>query len=148
MHTDRAPQRRQQHVQSSTDCSKTLFFRESSTALTQLKFQLTGPHDREIWVLFFPALIALVLEPVQQVADTIIIGRLGVAELGAAGLGTVLFQFSLGFFSSLIFATTPKVASAMAEQDLHKVSLQVPAWMNLCFTSRLLVPSWLPGGCN
>lgn len=58
----------------------------------------------------------------QQVADTIIIGRLGVAELGAAGLGTVLFQFSLGFFSSLIFATTPKVASAMAEQDLHKAS--------------------------
>jgi hypothetical protein len=45
----------------------------------------------------------------------------GVAELGAAGLGTVLFQFSLGFFASLIFATTPKVADAMASRDYHEV---------------------------
>lgn len=83
----------------SPESPRRAFLRESSQALPRLQLALTTPADREIWVLFFPALIALVLEPVQQLADTVIIGRLGVEQLGAAGLGTVLFQFSLGFLS-------------------------------------------------
>lgn len=90
--------------------------------MPQLRLQLLTQYDRDIWALFLPALVALLLEPLQQLADTVIIGRLGVAELGAAGLGTVLFQFSLGFFASLVFATTPKVADAMAKKDTRKAS--------------------------
>lgn len=37
------------------------------------------------------------------------------AQLGALGLGTVLFQFAVGFFAPLIIATTPRVAAAHAE---------------------------------
>lgn len=36
-------------------------------------------------------------------------------QLGALGLGTVLFQFAVGFFASLIIATTPRVAAAHSE---------------------------------
>lgn len=36
-------------------------------------------------------------------------------QLGALGLGTVLFQFAVGFFAPLIIATTPRVAAAHAE---------------------------------
>lgn len=61
--------------------------RESSSLLPQLHFQVSTPFDREIWALFVPALFALVLEPVQAMADTAIIGQLGVEQLGAAGLG-------------------------------------------------------------
>lgn len=32
-------------------------------------------------------------------------------QLGAMGLGTVLFQFAVGFFLALIIATTPRVAA-------------------------------------
>ena len=42
------------------------------------------------------------LEPVQQAAESVVVGRLGVEQLGAVGLGTVLFQFALGFMNSLV----------------------------------------------
>ena len=38
-----------------------------------------------------------------------------------AGLGTILFQFSLGLLTSLLFATTPRVASAVAARDYRLV---------------------------
>jgi len=44
--------------------------------LPQLRFQLLTQYDRDIWALFLPALVALLLEPLQQLADTVIIGRL------------------------------------------------------------------------
>lgn len=50
----------------------------------------------------------------QQTAESVLVGRLGVPQLGAMGLGTVLFQFAVGFFAALIIATTPRVASAAA----------------------------------
>lgn len=87
-------------------------------------FRVRSPYDREIGALFLPALIALLLEPLQQFIDTIIVGRLGVPQLGALGLGTVLFQFALGFFASLVFATTPRIAACAAKRDLHQASKQ------------------------
>lgn len=107
--------------QPAPETSKAAFLHAAGSALRQLRLEARSPHDAEILLLFLPALVALVLEPVQQMADTIIIGRLGVAQLGAAGLGTVLFQFSLGFLSSLVFATTPRVADAVAARDYRKV---------------------------
>lgn len=38
-------------------------------------------------------------------------------QLGALGLGTVLFQFAVGFFLPLIIATTPRVAAAHAADN-------------------------------
>jgi len=84
--------------------------------------RLRSPYDKEIAALFAPALIALLLEPIQQLVDTAIIGTLGVPQLGALGLGTVLFQFALGFFASLVFATTPRVAACAAIKDYKSAS--------------------------
>ena len=39
-------------------------------------------------------------------------------QLGALGLGTVLFQFAVGFFACLIIATTPRVAACSDNKHL------------------------------
>jgi hypothetical protein len=43
-------------------------------------------------------------------------------QLGALGLGTVLFQFAIGFFACLIFATTPRVAAHADNKQLVRQS--------------------------
>ena len=43
-------------------------------------------------------------------------------QLGAMGLGTVLFQFSVGFFLALIIATTPRVAAHSDNPRLVRVA--------------------------
>ena len=65
---------------------------------------MTSPLDGEIQRLYFPALLALVLEPVQALTDSVVVGRIGTPQLGALGLGTAVFQFVLGLFSVFIFA--------------------------------------------
>jgi len=40
-------------------------YRKTGNLLLQFRFQISNQLDAEIWVLFFPALLALVLEPVQ-----------------------------------------------------------------------------------
>ena len=86
------------------------FYRKTGGLFVRPQLMVRHAKDEEIWRLFFPALFALVLEPVQALIDTSIVGRIGTPQLGAVGLGTVAFQFILGFFSVFIFATTPLVA--------------------------------------
>lgn len=99
------------------------FYRRTGSLLRNPIVSLHADQDGEILALFFPALFALVLEPVQALIDTSIVGRLGVPELGAVGLGTVTFQFALGFFATFIFATTPMVASHAALKNNEKASI-------------------------
>lgn len=98
-----------------------LFYRKTGTLLLRPHLVRISPHDPDIWSLLPPALVALVLEPVQASVDAIVAGQLGAAQLGAVGFGTVLFQFCLGFFATFIFATTPLVASAVSwEGELYR----------------------------
>jgi len=53
-----------------------------------------------------------------------IVGRLGTLPLAAVGLSNLLFFFCTVFFSFLLVVTTPRVASAVANQDLGEVSSQ------------------------
>lgn len=108
--------------------------RMSSVKVAQVFYRRTGglflrpspvlhfSKDAEIQRLFFPALLALVLEPIQALIDTSVVGHLGIEELGAVGLGTVSFQFLIGFFSVFIFATTPLVADKSSIGDLSQAS--------------------------
>ena len=50
-----------------------------------------------------------------------IIGRLGTLPLAAVGVSNLLFFFCTVFFSFLLVVTTPKVATAVAKNDLQEV---------------------------
>ena len=55
--------------------------------------------------------------------DIAIVGRLGTLPLAAVGLSNLLFFFCTIFFSFLLVVTTPKVASAVANNKAQEVTL-------------------------
>lgn len=68
------------------------------------------PLPRQILALAVPALGALVAEPAFLLADTVILGRLGVEELAGAALGITVMQTVTGLMIFLAYSTTPAVA--------------------------------------
>lgn len=52
-----------------------------------------------------------------------IVGRLGTLPLAAVGLSNLLFFFCTVFFSFLLVVTTPKVATAIANNKAQEVNI-------------------------
>ncbi|MGN6126182.1 MAG: MATE family efflux transporter, partial [Humibacter sp.] len=66
--------------------------------------------DREIMRLAIPALGALVAEPLFLLADSALVGHLGVTPLAALGIAGSLLQTIVGLMVFLAYGTTPAVA--------------------------------------
>lgn len=69
--------------------------------------------DREILALAWPALLALLAEPLFLLVDAAIVGRLGTAPLAGLGVAGVLLQTAVGLCVFLAYATTAGVARAV-----------------------------------
>lgn len=78
------------------------------------------PLPRQILALAIPALGALVAEPLFLLADTAIIGRLGVDELAGAALGITVMHTVTGLMIFLAYSTTPAVARFVGAGKLAK----------------------------
>ncbi|GAB3192978.1 MATE family efflux transporter [Nesterenkonia suensis] len=78
------------------------------------------PLPRQILALAVPALGALVAEPLFLLADTAIIGRLGVDELAGAALGITVMHTVTGLMIFLAYSTTPAVARYVGAGKLAK----------------------------
>ena len=77
-----------------------------------------------------------ILLSLQMVVFAAIGGRLGTVPLAAVGLSNLVFFFCTVFFSFLLVVTTPRVASAVANEDLNEVLTQLSlcSWcLQLCF---------------
>ncbi|PRA04464.1 MATE family efflux transporter [Arthrobacter sp. MYb229] len=78
------------------------------------KSRTTSPTlAKQILVLAIPALGALIAEPLFLMADSAIVGHLGVSELAGAALGTTVLHTAVGLMIFLAYATTPAVARAL-----------------------------------
>jgi len=76
--------------------------------------------DQEILRLALPALGALLVEPLVSVVDTAFVGRLGARPLAALGITTALLGLFFVVFNFLAYATTPRVAYALGQNDRSK----------------------------
>lgn len=77
-------------------------------------------HSREILRLAVPAFGALVAEPLFLLADSAIVGHLGVSQLAGVGLASAVLQTAVGLMVFLAYSTTPAVARAIGEGQLGK----------------------------
>ena len=73
--------------------------------------------DRDILRLAVPALGALLAEPLFLLADSAMIGHLGVAPLAGLGLAGAVLQTIIGLMVFLAYATTPAVARRLGAGD-------------------------------
>ncbi|WP_457973147.1 MATE family efflux transporter [Arthrobacter sp. D1-17] len=79
-----------------------------------------GSHAREILRLAVPAFGALIAEPLFLLADSAIVGHLGVAQLAGVGLASAVLHTAVGLMVFLAYSTTPAVARAVGDGQLAK----------------------------
>lgn len=75
---------------------------------------------REILRLAVPAFGALVAEPLFLLADSAIVGHLGVAQLAGVGLASAVLHTAVGLMVFLAYSTTPAVARAIGQGKVGK----------------------------
>lgn len=67
-----------------------------------------------------PAFGALIAEPLFLLADSAIVGHLGVSQLAGVGLASAVLHTAVGLMVFLAYSTTPAVARAMGHGQLGK----------------------------
>lgn len=77
-------------------------------------------HSREILRLAVPAFGALIAEPLFLLADSAIVGHLGVAQLAGVGLASAVLHTAVGLMVFLAYSTTPAVARAVGDGQLGR----------------------------
>lgn len=75
--------------------------------------------SRKILHLAVPALGALIAEPLFLLADSAIVGHLGVEELAGVGLAATVLQTAVGLMVFLAYSTTPAVARFLGAGRLN-----------------------------
>src|SRR5215218_6997725 len=105
-------------------------------------------HDRAIVALAVPAFGALIAEPLYLLADTAIVGNLGVRPLGGLAIAGIVLTAVFGIFNFLAYSTTGAVARqlgagnrrAAAEQGIDGIWLAAGLGILLTIAGVLLAP--------
>ena len=105
-------------------------------------------HRREILRLAVPAFGALIAEPLFLLADSAIVGHLGVAELAGVGLASAVLHTAVGLMVFLAYSTTPAVARAIGNGQLAKALAagRDGIWLALVLGIVLAVAGFLAAG--
>jgi putative MATE family efflux protein len=106
---------------------------------------LRRPLDREILRLAVPALGALVAEPLFLLADSAMVGHLGVAPLAGLGIASAVLQTIVGLMVFLAYSTTPAVARRLGSGDERgAVAAGIDgSWLALGLGILLAVAGWI-----
>jgi putative MATE family efflux protein len=101
--------------------------------------------NREILRLAVPAFGALVAEPLFLLADSAIVGHLGVAQLAGVGLASAVLHTAVGLMVFLAYSTTPAVARAIGDGQLGKALAagRDGVWLALMLGTVLAVAGFL-----
>ncbi|WP_287933265.1 MATE family efflux transporter [Arthrobacter sp.] len=108
-----------------------------------------GPStSRQILHLAVPAFGALIAEPLFLLADSAIVGHLGVTELAGVGLAATVLQTAVGLMVFLAYSTTPAVARLLGagrRADALAVGRD-GLWLALGLGLALAIAGWLAAG--
>ncbi|MXV97906.1 MAG: MATE family efflux transporter [Acidimicrobiaceae bacterium] len=105
--------------------------------------------DAEIWRLAWPALGALVAEPLYVLADTAIVGRIGTPQLGGLAVAASILLTAHAMFIFLAYGTTAAVARLLgagehrraAHQAVQSIWLALTAGVVLAVVGFVLAPT-------
>lgn len=108
-------------------------------------FALRSPHDRAILGLAIPALGSLAIDPLVSLVDSIFVGRLGPAPLGALAIDGAIFSLAFVIFNFLAYGTTPRVGRALGRGDREEAGRIVVQALGLAVVAGLFVTLFLQG---
>jgi putative MATE family efflux protein len=113
-----------------------------ATAVADVK---PASHAREILRLAVPAFGALIAEPLFLLADSAIVGHLGVSQLAGVGLASAVLHTAVGLMVFLAYSTTPAVARAVGDGQFAKALAagRDGVWLALLLGAVLAVAGFL-----
>ena len=89
--------------------------------------------DRRILALAFPALGALIAEPLYILADTAVVGNLGTPQLAGLALASSLLLIAFAVFIFLAYGTTSAVARLLGAGEHRQAAHQAVQSVWLAF---------------
>lgn len=95
--------------------------------------------DRQILALAFPALGALVAEPLYILADTAVVGNLGTPQLGGLALASSLLLIAFAVFIFLAYGTTSAVARLLGAGEHRQAAHQAVQSVWLAFVLGIVI---------
>ncbi|MGO4805530.1 MATE family efflux transporter [Arthrobacter sp. 2MCAF15] len=115
---------------------------------TSATLPAAASRNREILRLAVPAFGALIAEPLFLLADSAIVGHLGVAQLAGVGLASAVLHTVVGLMVFLAYSTTPAVARAIGNGQLPKALAagRDGVWLALLLGIVLAVAGFLSAG--
>jgi putative MATE family efflux protein len=118
---------------------------ERTTGLEPAPGQPAPGLNRRILALAVPAFGALIAEPLFLLADSAIVGHLGVAQLAGVGLASTVVQTAVGLMVFLAYSTTPAVARLLGAGRMPQAIAagRDGIWLAVLIGVVLSVAGWL-----
>ena len=82
----------------------------------------SAPADVSMWRLALPMTLSNLTVPLVGMVDTAVVGRIGVADIGAVALGSSVFAFLCWVFVFIRMGTTGLAAQARGAGDVRELS--------------------------
>ncbi len=84
---------------------------------------------RQVWVLAYPAILTMMSQTMMSLADTLMVGRLGTAQLAAVGLAGTLVWCIYSFFNGTVSSVNTYVAQYYGAKEFKRCA--VSTWQGL-----------------
>ena len=99
---------------------------------------------RQLWVLAYPVIVTMISQTLMWLVDTIMVGRLGTAQLGAVGLGGMIVWTFFAFFNGLIGSANTFVAQDYGAKRCSTIGKMVWHYLCLAVASYLVLLTLVP----
>jgi MATE family multidrug resistance protein len=96
---------------------------------------------RQLLMLSYPVMITMISQTLMGLFDTIMVGRLGTAQLGATGLGGIIMWAFFSFFNGLISSANTFIAQDYGAKEYNKIGEKMWHYIYLAvFSYMILLP--------
>ena len=96
---------------------------------------------RQLLVLSYPVMITMMSQTLMGLLDTIMVGRLGTAQLGATGLGGITMWSFFSFFNGLISSANTFIAQDYGAKNYRGIGVKLWHYIYLAiFSYMILLP--------
>jgi MATE family multidrug resistance protein len=99
---------------------------------------------RQVLVLAYPVILTMISQTVMWLVDTIMVGRLGTAQLGAVGLAGNLIWTAFAFFNGLMASANTFIAQDYGAKRYRDIGKIVWHYLYIAVASYLVLLAFVP----
>lgn len=99
---------------------------------------------RQLLILAYPVMITMISQTLMGLMDTIMVGRLGTAQLGATGLAGIIIWTFFSFFNGLISSANTFIAQDYGAREYNKIGEKMWHYIYIAILSYIIMLPFSP----